>query len=80
MNEIGLAHKHIAQYLRGKLSKEEMIENSIKEEQKYAKRQKTWFKKDKRIKWFKFEEKKKIIKEVKNFLNQKMRVSDTLIF
>jgi len=75
MNEIGLAHKHIARYLKNKNSfknerfpKEEMIQNSIKEEWRYAKRQKTWFKRDKRIKWFEFDEKNKIENEIKKFL------------
>jgi len=70
MSEIGLAHKYIAKYLRGEISKDEMIENSIREEWKYAKRQKTWFKRDKRIKWFKYEDRKKIESEVEKFLNK----------
>ncbi|MBU4480358.1 tRNA (adenosine(37)-N6)-dimethylallyltransferase MiaA [Patescibacteria group bacterium] len=68
MNEIGLAHKHIAKYLKGEISKEEMILNSIKEERQYAKRQKTWFKRDKRIQWFELKEENKIEKEVEKFL------------
>ncbi len=81
MNEIGLAHKHISEYLRGKISKKEMIENSIKEERKYAKRQRTWFKRDKKIHWFEFEDskspkmigqEKEINKLVKNFLGHSM--------
>lgn len=68
MNELGLAHKYIALYLRGKIDKKEMIENSIREEWRYAKRQKTWFKRDKRIKWFKLEERKKIF----NIISQKL--------
>ncbi|MBU1557880.1 tRNA (adenosine(37)-N6)-dimethylallyltransferase MiaA [Patescibacteria group bacterium] len=69
MNEIGLAHKYIAKYLKGEISKENMIENSIIEEKKYAKRQKTWFKRDKRIVWFKYEEQKGIEKEIRDFLS-----------
>ncbi|MDD2935555.1 MAG: tRNA (adenosine(37)-N6)-dimethylallyltransferase MiaA [Candidatus Pacebacteria bacterium] len=68
MNEIGLAHKYIALYLQNKMTKSEMIENSIREEWQYAKRQKTWFKKDKRIEWFVLEDKNKIFEKVKNFL------------
>ncbi|OGD67688.1 tRNA (adenosine(37)-N6)-dimethylallyltransferase MiaA [Candidatus Campbellbacteria bacterium RIFOXYC2_FULL_35_25] len=68
MNEIGLAHKHIASYLKNKISKEEMIENSIKEEKKYAKRQKTWFKRDKRIIWVNLENHERIDKLVTDFL------------
>lgn len=75
MREFGLAHKHIADYLQGKISKTDFIEKSIQEEQKYAKRQRTWFKKDKTrlparqgIKWFYLEESEKIEKQVAEFL------------
>lgn len=68
MNEIGLAHKYIALYLQDKMTKSEMIENSIREEWQYAKRQKTWFKRDSRIKWFELKEKNKIFESVKKFL------------
>ncbi len=70
MNEIGLAHKYIAKYLKGEIPRDEMVINSIKEEWKYAKRQKTWFKNDKRIKWFELKDKVSIFDEVKNFLNK----------
>ncbi len=70
MNEIGLAHKYIAQYLKGKISKEEMIENSVRKERGYAKRQKTWFQRDKRIHWFEYENKKGVEKEVVEFLSK----------
>jgi len=68
MNEIGLAHKYIASYLKNKISKEEMIENSIKEEKQYAKRQKTWFKRDKRIIWVNLMDHERIKKLVTDFL------------
>jgi tRNA dimethylallyltransferase len=51
MGELGLEYRYIARYLQGKLSKEEMITQLEKEIVRYAKRQMTWFKKDKRIKW-----------------------------
>ena len=65
---IGLAHKYLALYLRNKISKKEFIEKSIREEQKYAKRQMTWFKRDKQIKWFELGELPKIKKSVNAFL------------
>lgn len=80
MNEIGLAHKHIGKYLKGEASlntkesikqtKQEMIENSIREEKQYAKRQKTWFKRDKRIKWFDLIDQDKIVNEINYFLKK----------
>lgn len=53
IEEFGMHYREIAEYLQGKISEKEMIENSIKEIQKYAKRQMTWFKRDKRICWVK---------------------------
>ncbi len=52
MNELGLEYKYLALHLQGKLTKEEMIEKLSTEIWRYAKRQITWFKRDKRIKWF----------------------------
>ncbi|MCK5285812.1 MAG: tRNA (adenosine(37)-N6)-dimethylallyltransferase MiaA [Candidatus Pacebacteria bacterium] len=68
MLEIGLAHKYIPLLLKNKISQQEFIDNSIKEEQKYAKRQRTWFKKDKRIEWFELGDLKNINKRISNFL------------
>ena len=48
----GLGYKEVVEYLQGKTSKEEMIEKIKRETRRYAKRQLTWFKRDKNIKWF----------------------------
>jgi len=53
LEEFGLEYRYIAQYLQGKISYAEMIESIQKESEHYAKRQMTWFKRDKRIKWVK---------------------------
>jgi tRNA dimethylallyltransferase len=53
IEEFGMHYREIARYLQGKISEKEMIENSIKEIQNYAKKQINWFKKDKRIVWIK---------------------------
>jgi tRNA dimethylallyltransferase len=53
MEELGLECRSTAQYLQGKLSKEKMIEEIESESWNYVKRQRTWFKKDKSIKWIK---------------------------
>ena len=49
--EFGFEYKYPAMFLRGKISKEEMLEKMLIENWQYAKRQMTWFKRDKRIKW-----------------------------
>ncbi|MBY0376559.1 tRNA (adenosine(37)-N6)-dimethylallyltransferase MiaA [Patescibacteria group bacterium] len=68
MRELGLEYKYMALYLEGKLTKEAMIEKLQIEIQKYAKRQITWFKRDKDINWFLPKESKNILLLVsKNF-------------
>lgn len=50
MDSIG--YKLWKEHLDEKISKDKVIEEWTKQEIKYAKRQMTWFKKDKKIKWF----------------------------
>lgn len=47
-----LGYKQWKGYFEGKITKEKIIRKWEREECKYAKRQITWFKKDKRINWF----------------------------
>lgn len=47
----GLGYKEVKQYLEGELSKEEMIEKIKQESRRYAKRQFTWFRKNKQTIW-----------------------------
>jgi len=53
LEDFGLEYRYVAFFLQGKLTKEEMIKKLQKEIEHYAKRQITWFKKDKRVKWIK---------------------------
>jgi len=62
----GLAYFWIPLYLQNKIPKEELVEKVIQAEKNYAKRQMTWFKRDKRIKWL--ENYKIITKNTENFL------------
>jgi tRNA dimethylallyltransferase len=68
MEELGLEYRFMARHLQGRITKEEMLTRLESESHKYAKRQMTWFKKDKRIKWFPPAEVKLIKKEVEKFL------------
>lgn len=52
----GLGYKEVIEFLNGNISYEEMIEKLKLETRHYAKRQLTWFRKDKRIKWIKPDE------------------------
>ncbi|MHB1330379.1 MAG: tRNA (adenosine(37)-N6)-dimethylallyltransferase MiaA [Minisyncoccota bacterium] len=51
MNELGLEYRYASMYVQGKISKEEMEKNLLTEIRKYSKRQMTWFKRNKEIKW-----------------------------
>jgi tRNA dimethylallyltransferase len=51
LEEFGLEYRFVAQYLQGKINYQEMIDNILTESWHYAKRQITWFKRDKRINW-----------------------------
>jgi len=64
LDDFGLEYRFISRYLKGELSKEEMqiqLETAIWH---YAKRQMTWFKRDKEIQWLNNEQKtQKIVKK-----------------
>lgn len=47
----GLGYKEVVEYLENKTTKEEMVEKIKKETRHYAKRQLTWFRKNKNIIW-----------------------------
>jgi len=47
----GLGYKEVVEYLNGTLTKEEMIDKIKQETRRYAKRQLTWFRRNKEITW-----------------------------
>ena len=64
IEDFGIHYREVAKYLQGEISEKEMIENSIREIQNYAKRQMTWFKKEKKIKWIRnYREAEKLVKK-----------------
>lgn len=65
----GLEYKYLANFLTGKIDKNKMVNGLVKEIVQYSKRQMTWFKRDKNIKWFEPKDFKTINKEIKLFLN-----------
>lgn len=71
MRELGLEYRFLADHLTKKLSKEEMIIQLETAIWQYAKRQKTWFKRNKNIAWIDPRKKsdiKKSLQTVKKFL------------
>ena len=64
LEEFGLEYRWIARYLQGKIDYQEMIKKLQKDIEDFAKRQMTWFKRDRRIYWIKnFREARKLVEE-----------------
>jgi len=67
--ELGLEYKFVAQFLQNKITHQEMKQKIQIESEHFAKRQMTWFLRDKRIIWIKnYKQAEKLIKK---FLTQK---------
>jgi tRNA dimethylallyltransferase len=65
LEEFGLEYRAVAQYLQNKITYQEMISKIQLESEQYAKRQMTWFKRDKKIHWIKNQ--KQAERLIKNF-------------
>lgn len=68
MEELGLEYRYLSRFLQKKTTRQEMLTQLEFEIQHYAKRQMTWFQRNKDIVWFNPKEPKKIQKTVQNFL------------
>lgn len=62
----GLGYKEVIEYLDGNATFDEMIEKIKMQSRRYAKRQVTWFKKTKNIKWIDGNDKEKMIEQITN--------------
>lgn len=72
MRELGLEYGHLADFIDGKINKEELFKEIVQSDWQYVRRQRTWFRKDERINWFRPEKDKIDIKEkVANFIENK---------
>ena len=56
MEELGLEYKYMAQYLQMKMPMDELVTVLLAKIWQYARRQKTWWRKDARVKWLRPEE------------------------
>lgn len=73
MESFGLEYRYSAFYLQGKITKSEMIEQLFYQIWHFAKRQKTWFKKDRDIVWInpsKKTNRAKTLKDIDEFLKK----------
>ena len=68
MEALGLEYRYMAQHLQGKITREETISKLESEIVKYAKRQMTWFKKNKTIRWFAPSDGEKIVQLAKKLV------------
>ncbi len=71
LESLGLEYQQIAEHLQGKKDLDEMKRILAIKTRQFAKRQMTWFQKDKRIKWFNPKQSEEIFEEVKRFLDPK---------
>ncbi len=68
--ELGLEYRFISLFLKGELTESEMKKKLALEIWHYAKRQRTWFKRDKTIHWIKNTETEKAFDLAKRFLDK----------
>ena len=69
LDELGLEYRYVSRYLREQLSHDEMVRELEREINRYAKRQMTWFRRDKSTKWIDFTDYKKAESLMKSFMN-----------
>ena len=60
----GLGYKEVVTYLEGKCSYDEMVEKIKMETRRYAKRQMTWFKRNKAITWLDAKDKSEMLRVI----------------
>lgn len=73
----GIGYKTIDRFLKDEITKEEAIEILRRDTRRYAKRQLTWFKRDKRIVWINGDNSDEAERLIKEFLNKKTACSDS---
>lgn len=68
--EFGFEYTLMLDFIDGEISDKELKEKFIQKNWQYAKRQRTWLKRDGEIEWFKPNQQEAIMKRVKNFLHE----------
>lgn len=70
LDELGLEYRFMARHLNGDISQEEMEQLIVSESIKYAKRQMTWFKRNKDIVWIEPNKKERALGLTRSFLSK----------
>jgi len=68
MEALGLEYRSLARLLQGKVSRREFEEEIFREIRRYAKRQMTYWRRNKEITWFNPNRKSNILKHVKRWI------------
>lgn len=76
LESLGLEYRYVNRYLEGQMNKDQMVEKLTNEINHYAKRQMTWFKRDKNTIWI--DSKEKAMKSVRLFVKIHNVESNTL--
>ena len=63
-----IGYRQLVRHLQGEISLEEAVEDTIRSTRRYAKRQLTWFRKDRSIVWFDAEDSDLLEREVRDCL------------
>lgn len=66
----GLGYKEVIEYLKNNITYEEMVEKIKLETRHYAKRQMTWFKRNKKIIWLNAKDKDEMFKELEKYMEE----------
>ncbi|MEQ2400185.1 tRNA (adenosine(37)-N6)-dimethylallyltransferase MiaA [Peptoniphilus hominis (ex Hitch et al. 2025)] len=66
-----IGYKEVISYLDGEIDFDEMVDLIKKNSRHYAKRQLTWFRRDKRIKWFD-RESDTLLSDIENYIDSKL--------
>ena len=70
MESLGLEYRYLARFLKKKITKAELITELNKEILSYAKRQKTWFKRNKQTHWIQPNDKNTAKKLIESFIDK----------
>lgn len=68
MRKLGLEYEHLADFIDGSISKKELFAKIVQSDWQYARRQRTWFRKDERIDWHSPGDLDEISNKVLNFI------------
>lgn len=72
-----IGHKELSGFIKGECSLDEAVENLKRQTRRYAKRQLTWFNRDKRINWIYADETEDILKEAARLTEEFLEREET---